>query len=71
MTNCVTFLTSNGILYKLQSGFRKSFFIDELLLNPDKDNVTGLAMIDYKKAFDLIYVYVYASSTEAWGYWYR
>lgn len=56
------FLASNGILYKLQSGFRKSFstetslirLIDELLLNLDKDNVTGLVMIDYKKAFDLI-----------------
>ena len=56
------FLESNEILYKLQSGFRKSFstetalirLIDELLFNLDKDNVTGLVMIDYKKAFDLI-----------------
>ena len=31
-----------------------SNFIDELLLNLDKDNVAGLVMIDYKKAFDLI-----------------
>ena len=52
----------NGILYKLQSGFRKSFstatasirLIDELLLNLDKDNVTGLVMIDHKKVCDLI-----------------
>ena len=28
--------------------------IDELLLNLDKDNVTGLGMIDYKIVFDLI-----------------
>ena len=28
--------------------------LDELLLNLDKDNVTGLVMIDYKKVFDLI-----------------
>lgn len=28
--------------------------VDELLLNLDKDNVTGLVMIDYKTAFDLI-----------------
>ena len=56
------FLTSNGILYKLQSGFRKSFstetalirLIDELLHNLDKDNVTGLLMIEYQKAFDFI-----------------
>ena len=56
------FLTSKGILYKLQSGFRKSFstdtalirLTDELLLNLDKDNVTGLVMIDHKKAFDLV-----------------
>ena len=51
------FLTSNGIFYKLQSGFRKSFstdtalirLVDELLLHLDKDNVTGLVMTDYKK----------------------
>ena len=56
------FLRSNGILHKLQSGFTKSFstetalirLIDELLLSLDKDNVTGLVMIDYKKVFDLI-----------------
>ena len=56
------FLTSNGILYKLQSGFRKSFstetalirLIDELLHNLDKDNVTGLVMIECQKAFDFI-----------------
>ena len=28
--------------------------LDELLLNLDKDNATGLVMIDYKKVFDLI-----------------
>ena len=28
--------------------------IDELLLSLDKDNVTGLVIIDYKKVFDLI-----------------
>ena len=28
--------------------------IDELLLSLDKDNVTGLGMIDYKIVFDLI-----------------
>ena len=56
------FLRSNGILHKLQSGFTKSFstetalirLIDELLLSLDKDNVTGLVMIDYKNVFDLI-----------------
>ena len=56
------FLTSNGILYKLQSGFRKSFctetalirLTDKLLLNLDEDNSTGLVMIEYKKTFDLI-----------------
>ena len=55
-------LTSKGILYKLQSGFRKSFstdtalirLTDERLLNLDKENVTGLVMIDHKKAFDFV-----------------
>ena len=56
------FFKSNGIFYKLQSGFGKSFstetaliqLIDELLHNLDMDNVTGLVMIEYKKAFDFI-----------------
>ena len=52
------FLRSSGILHKLQSGFSTETalirLIDELLLSLDKDNVTGLVMIDYKKVFDLI-----------------
>ena len=56
LSNLCDFLTSNGIFYKLQSGFTKSFstetalirLIDELLLNLDKENVNGLVMIDHK-----------------------
>ncbi|PFX27765.1 putative RNA-directed DNA polymerase from transposon X-element [Stylophora pistillata] len=56
------FLTSNEIMYKLQSRFRKSSSteaawirrINELLLSLDMENVTGLVMIDYKRAFDLL-----------------
>lgn len=57
-----SYLKTNGLLHRLQSGFRKSFstetallrIVDQMLLDLDKDNVTGLVFVDYKKAFDLI-----------------
>ena len=50
------FLKTNGILHKLQSGFRKSHstetalvrLVYEPLFNLDSDKVFGLVMIDYK-----------------------
>ena len=57
------FLSENNILHKFQSGFRKAFstetasvrrLVDQLLFDLDKNNVSGIAFVDYKKAFDLI-----------------
>ena len=55
-------LKENALLYGLQSGFRKSFstetalirLLDQLLFNLDENCVSGLVLVDYKKAFDLI-----------------
>ncbi len=56
------FLRENNILHKFQSGFRKTFstetalvrLVDQLLFDLDKNNVSGIVFVDYKKAFDLI-----------------
>ena len=55
-------LKENNLLYNLQSGFRKTYstetalirLVDQLLWNFENDHIHGLALIDYKKAFDLI-----------------
>ena len=57
-----TYLTENSFLYRFQSGFRKNhstdtallFLLDQVLLDLDKNNVSGLVFVDYSKAFDLI-----------------
>jgi hypothetical protein len=61
----IKFLRENNILHKFQSGFRETFSIDTetalvrlvdqlLLIDLDKNNVSGIVFVDYKKAFDLI-----------------
>ena len=55
------YMTNNDFLYNLQSGFRRLHssetalirLIDQLLSDMDKDQVSGLVFVDYKKAFDL------------------
>ena len=55
-------LHSFDLLYKLQSAFRPNHstetalikLTDELLFNMDNDMVTGLAFVDFRKAFDVI-----------------
>lgn len=58
------FLRENNILHKFQSGFRKTFSTEtalvrlvdlvQLLFDLDKNSVSGIVFVDYKKAFDLI-----------------
>ncbi|CAB4002641.1 Hypothetical predicted protein [Paramuricea clavata] len=56
------YFTNNGLLYERQSAFRKGHstetalinLTDQILLNMDKDEVTLMAFVDFKKAFDLI-----------------
>ena len=55
-------LSNNNFLYGLQSGFRKRHstetalirLLDQILLDLDKNHVTGVVFVDYSKAFDLI-----------------
>ena len=55
-------LTENNLIYPRQSGFRKNHstdtalvqIIDELLFNLDKNRVSGMVLVDYYKAFDMV-----------------
>ena len=55
------FLNENKLIYTRQSGFRRCHstetalikIIDELLFNLD-NNVSGMVLIDYRKAFDMV-----------------
>ena len=61
-TTPFTVILEKITLYDFQSGFRERYstetalirIIDQLLMDLDKNNVSGLIFIDYKKAFDLI-----------------
>ena len=55
-------MDSNNLIYSRQSGFRKEHstetalikIIDDLLFNLDKDKVSGMILVDYQKAFDMV-----------------
>ena len=56
--NC---LYENDLIYIRQSGFRSKqstetalIKIDDLLFNLDNDRVSGMVLVDYRKAFDMI-----------------
>ena len=56
------FLRHNNLLYDQQSAFRTGHstetalirLTDQILKNMDNDEVTGLAFIDFRKAFDVL-----------------
>jgi len=56
------FLRENDLLHRFKSYFRKTFstetalirLVDQSLFDLDSDKVTGVAFVDYKKAFGLI-----------------
>ena len=68
-------MNDNNLLYNLQSGFRKTYstetalirLIDQLFWNLENDQISGLAFIDYKKAFDLINHDIILSKLEHFG----
>ena len=70
-----SYMRNNNLLYTLQSGFRRSYstetalirLTDQLLADMDKDQVSGLVFVDYKKAFDLIDHDILLSKLEACG----
>ena len=57
-----SFLCENDLIYIRQSGFRSKHstetalikIIDDLLFNLDNDRVSGMVLVDYRKAFDMI-----------------
>ena len=57
-----TFLCDKNLIFSRQSGFRKNHstetalikIIDDLLFNLDKDRVSGVVLIDYCRAFDMV-----------------
>ena len=70
-----SYMRNNNLLYTLQSGFRRSYLTetalicltDQLLSDMEKDQVSGLVFVDYKKAFDLIDHDILLSKLEAYG----
>ena len=68
-------MRNNNLLYTLQSGFRRTYstetalirLTDQLLSDMDKDQVSGLVFVDYKKAFGLIDHEILLSKLEAYG----
>ena len=56
------FLTEQNLIYSRQSGFRKHHstetalikIVDELFFNLDRNKVSGLVLVDYAKAFDMV-----------------
>ena len=57
-----SFLCENDLIYIRQSCFRSKHStetaliktVDHLLFNLDKDRVSGMVLVDYRKAFDMI-----------------
>ena len=55
-------LVEKNLIYSRQSGFRKHHstetalinIIDELLFNLDRNKVSGMVLVDYAKAFDMV-----------------
>ena len=60
--NIYIILQNRGLLHELQSGFRKNYstetalirLVDQLSLDLNKNIVSGLVFVDFKKAFDSI-----------------
>ena len=56
------FLTEQNLIYSRQSGFRKHHstetalikIVDELFFNLDRNKVSGLVLVDYAKAFNMV-----------------
>ena len=70
------YLCENNLIYSKQSGFRKLHstetalirIIDELLFNLDNNCVSGMILIDYCKAFDMVdhVILLYKLHAYAW-----
>ena len=71
-----SYLCVNNLIYSKQSGFRKRHstetalirIIDELLFNLDSDRVSGMILIDYCKAFDMVDHSILLQKLQAYGF---
>ena len=69
------FLYENDLIYIRQSGFRSKQstqtalikIIDDLLFNLDNDRVSGMVLVDYRKAFDMIDHILLLQKLEVYG----
>ena len=69
------YLLHNNLLYARQSGFRKNHgtetalikIVDDLLFNLDKNRLSGMVFIDYRKAFDMVDHTILISKLRAYG----
>ena len=65
----------NNLLYAHQSGFRRYHgretalirIIDQMLFDLDKNRVSGLVFIDYRKAFDMVDHEILMANLKAYG----
>lgn len=63
------YLTYNGLLYERQSAFKQTALInliDKILFQMDNNEVTCMAFIDFKKAFDVIDHYVLLTKLQSY-----
>ena len=75
MHSLYSFSCENDLIYIRQSGFRSKHstetalikITDDLLFNLDDDRVSGMVLVDYCKAFDMIDDTLFLKKLEVYG----
>ena len=68
-------LQNRNLIYHLQSGFRRKYstetalirIVDQLLFSLDNDEVSGLLLVDFRKAFDMVNHQLLLNKLRAFG----
>lgn len=68
-------LHNRNLIYHLQSGFRRKYstetalirIVDQLLFSLDNDEVSGLLLVDFRKAFDMVNHQLLLNKLRAFG----
>ena len=66
-------LQNRNLIYHLQSGFRRKYstetalIADQLLFSLDNDEVSGLLLVDFRKAFDMVNHQLLLNKLRAFG----